>query len=102
MMRKRHLHRTRITAASGAPEVETVWCGALNGLCVTSVPLHALLALCTFVTIIRSSIVSGGKIQGIRRASMVFPEPGGPLMTICVPFATVPKLRLLASLQRYP
>jgi len=67
MMRKRHLHRTRITAASGAPEVETVWCGALNGLCVMSVPLHALLALCTFVTFIRSFIVSGGKIQGIRR-----------------------------------
>jgi uncharacterized protein (DUF2062 family) len=63
MMRKRHLHRTRITAASGAPEVETVWCGALNGLCVTSVPLHALLALCTFGIFIRSSIVRAAKYK---------------------------------------
>ena len=102
MMRKRHLHRTRITAASGEPEVETVWCGALNGLCVTSVPLHALLALCTFVTFIRSSIVSGGKIQGIRRASMAFPGPGGPLMTICVLFATLPRILVVATPNRVP
>jgi hypothetical protein len=41
-----------------------------------------VLALCTFVTSMRSSIVSGGRIPGIRRASTVFPEPGGPLMII--------------------
>jgi hypothetical protein len=28
----------------------------------------------------RSSMVSGGRMPGILRASMVFPEPGGPLM----------------------
>ena len=35
-----------------------------------------------------SSTVSGGSIPGIRRASMVFPEPGGPLRRMLIPNAT--------------
>ena len=50
----------------------------------------------------RASIVSGGKIPGIRRASMVLPEPGGPLITICVPFATRPRLLLSDFLGQEP
>jgi hypothetical protein len=34
------------------------------------------------VTSMLSSTVSGGSIPGSRRASMVFPEPGGPLRSV--------------------
>ena len=37
----------RLLAQPASPELETVWCGALNGLCVRSVPLPSPLALCT-------------------------------------------------------
>jgi hypothetical protein len=37
----------RLLAQPASPEVETVWCGALNGLCVRSVPLPSPLVLCT-------------------------------------------------------
>ena len=36
-----------LLAQPARAEVETVWCGALNGLCVRSVPLPSTLALCT-------------------------------------------------------
>jgi hypothetical protein len=80
VVRQRHLPRPRIASTPASPEVDTVWCGALNGLCVTSAPLPSPLALWILVTSMRSSMVSGGRIPGILRASMVFPEPGGPLM----------------------
>lgn len=79
-----------------------MWCGDLNGLCVTSAPLPSPLALWTLVTSMRSSIVSGGRIPGIRRASMVLPEPGGPLMTIYVRNATHPRLQVTATPGREP
>ena len=37
----------RLLAQPASPELETVWCGALNGLCVRSVPWPSPLALCT-------------------------------------------------------
>jgi len=62
-----------------------------------SVPLPSPLALWTFVTSMRSSIVSGGNMPGILRASMVFPEPGGPLNTINGRDATYLRLRVIAA-----
>ena len=37
----------RLLAQPVSPEVETGWCGALNGLCVRRVSLPSPLALCT-------------------------------------------------------
>ena len=94
MVRQRHLPRPRVAPTPASPEVDTVWCGALNGLRVTSAPLPSPLALWTLVTSMRSSMVSGGRMPGILRASMVFPEPGGPLMmTLCPPAAATSKAR---------
>ena len=36
----------------------------------------------TLVTSSDSSSVSGGRMDGTRRASMVFPEPGGPTKSL--------------------
>ncbi len=41
--------------------------------------------LCIFVTSRASSSVIGGRIEGIRRASMDFPVPGGPTINILWP-----------------
>ena len=44
------------------------------------------------------AIVKGGKMVGIRLASMVLPLPGGPMrMTLCPPAAAISKARLMFS-----
>ena len=46
-----------------------------------------------------SSSSSGGRIDGMREASMVLPEPGGPIMSSpCLPAAAICKARLAKSL----
>ncbi len=55
-----------------------MWCGARNGR--RTIRRSALIpaTLWIRVTSIASSRVSGGRIDGIRRASIVLPVPGGP------------------------
>ena len=60
------------------PEAETVWCGARNGRRVTSPPSCWPAIDASRVTSIASAGVIGGRIDGSRRASIVFPVPGGP------------------------
>lgn len=57
------------------------WCGAQYGGRATSgSPGGRIPATeCTAVTSSESCRVSGGRIQGIRSASIVLPAPGGPL-----------------------
>lgn len=90
VMRQRNLARTGVASPPASPEVETVWCGARNGRRVTKRPSLSPAALYTLVTSMLSSNVSGGSILGSLRASMVLPEPGGPLISMYVRFATHP------------
>ena len=56
-----------------------MWCGARNGRSVSSPPPPRRPAIDWMrVTSIASSGVSGGRIDGRRRASIVLPVPGGP------------------------
>jgi hypothetical protein len=54
------------------------------------------------VTSMLSSTVSGGSIPGSLLASMVFPEPGGPLKSMLISNATHPRLRFSATLGKEP
>jgi hypothetical protein len=54
------------------------------------------------VTSMLSSSVSGGSIPGSLRASMVFPDPGGPLSNMYVQNATHRRLRFTATLGEEP
>ena len=61
------------------PDGEIVWCGARNGRCRTSPPPWCSPATEWMrVTSSASGRVSGGRIDGRRRASIVLPVPGGP------------------------
>ena len=61
------------------PDGEIVWCGARNGRASTSPPPECRPAIEWIrVTSIASARLSGGRIDGIRRASIVLPVPGGP------------------------
>ena len=59
-----------------------MWCGARNGREVTKVPAHFSRPATEWTrdTSSASSTVSGGRMDGIRRASMVLPEPGEPII----------------------
>ena len=68
------------------PAGEIVWCGARNGRWRTSSsPTWRPATLWMRVTAIASSRVSGGRIEIIRRASIVLPVPGGPGQQEVVP-----------------
>jgi len=46
------------------------------------------------VTSTASAVLSGGRIEGMRSASIVFPVPGGPLsITLCAPAAAITSAR---------
>ena len=68
----------------------TVWCGARNGRDVTNTPppFSRPATECIFETSSASSTVIGGSMDGIRRAIIVFPEPGAPIMSMLCPPAT--------------
>ena len=82
---------------------EIVQCGARTGRAVDerrgrrAGPATLWIA----VTSIASSSVSGGRIDGRRRASMVFPEPGGPSSsTLWPPAAATSSARLACAWPR--
>ena len=58
-----------------------VWCGARNGRDRSSPPPGGSMPATEWivVTVSASSKESGGRSPGSRRASIVFPAPGGPL-----------------------
>ena len=74
-----------------------VWCGARNGR-VRQSPLRGASKPATLQIVeisIASSVVRGGKIPGSRRASIVFPPPGGPRrITLWFPAAAISSARL--------
>ena len=79
---------------------ESVWCGDLNGLDVTSeTPSGSIPATeWSFVVPIASSKESGGSIVGIRFASILFPVPGEPIIRIlCPPAAAISSARFALS-----
>ncbi len=85
------------------PASETVWCGARKGRTLSSpTPLGsapATLWICVVST--ASGKVSGGRIPGKRLASMVLPEPGGPIIsTLCDPAAATSRARLAVPCPR--
>ena len=64
-----------------------VWCGARNGRVATTrgrFPSSPA-TLWIFVTSSASAVVVRGRIEGSRRASIVFPQPGGPTSTTLWP-----------------
>src|SRR5918996_344806 len=84
-----------------SPCAEIVWCGARNGRWVASFPFPRPAALCICVTSSASSNVGGGRMPGSRRASMVFPAPGGPIISrLWPPAAAISSARLASAWPR--
>src|SRR5438552_336637 len=85
---------------SAASEMEQ-W-GARTGRLVTSGrPSRRPATLWIIVTSIASSSASGGRIDGRRRASMVLPEPGGPMSsTLWPPAAATSRARRACACPR--
>ncbi len=82
---------------------EAVWCGARNGRTATSGRPGASRPATEWmrVTSRASSSVSGGRIPGRRRASIVFPMPGGPArIRLCAPAAAISSARRARSCPR--
>ena len=76
--------------------VEAPWCGARNGGTVTSTVDGGRTPATEWilVTSSASSGVRGGRIPGSRRASIVFPVPGGPASSrLCAPAAAISSAR---------
>jgi hypothetical protein len=69
------------------PAWEMVWWGARNGRRPTSPSSRDSVPAteCTFVVSMASAKVMAGRMVGIRRASIVLPEPGGPIMRVLWP-----------------
>ncbi len=83
-----------------SPGEEMVWCGARKGRRTTSGSPggSSPATLWMRVISIASSRVSGGMMPGSRRASMVLPAPGGPVMsTLCAPATAISSARLTPS-----
>ncbi len=57
-----------------------VWCGLLKGLHLTILSFRIPATLCIFVISIASSKLNGGRIETNLLASIVFPEPGEPII----------------------
>src|SRR6266571_4919579 len=64
-----------------------VWCGARNGRRATSDSPSGRVPATEWIFVVSSasSRLILGKIVGRRRASIVFPEPGGPTMSMLCP-----------------
>ena len=80
------------------PASDTVWCGARNGRRTTS-DSRAFSTPATEwmrVTSSASSGVRGGRMDGIRRASIVLPAPGDPTMSRLCPPATATSIARFA------
>ena len=81
-----------------SPMELTVWCGARNGRRVTNLPppLATPATECMRDTSSASSTASGGSMDGMRRASIVFPDPGEPIIRMLCPPATATSIACLA------
>lgn len=76
------------------------WCGARKGRCDIRPRCVPILPAteCIFVVSNASSRVIGGRMVGTRRASIVLPEPGEPIIiTLWPPAAATSKARLTYS-----
>lgn len=75
------------------------WCGARNGRARVSAPLAIRPATeCTIDVSSSSCAVSGGRMPGMRWASIDLPEPGGPVNNrLCPPAAAISSARLACS-----
>ena len=72
------------------PASEMVWCGERNGRwCSSPQPAGSTPAMLWILVVsMASSKVSGGRMPASRLASMLLPEPGGPIIrTLCEPAA---------------
>ena len=80
-----------------SPAGEMVWCGERNGLAFTSeTPLGSFPEMeYIFVVSSDSSKVISGRIDGILFASILFPEPGGPIIIMLCPPAAATSNALL-------
>jgi len=58
-----------------------VWWGERNGRMVTSASLRLNLPATEWILVVSSasSMLNGGSMDGSRFASMVLPDPGGPM-----------------------
>ena len=66
-----------------SPTGVTVWCGERNGRVVISPSCFSVPAIeWIFVVSIISSKLISGRIDGTRFASILLPEPGGPMSRI--------------------
>src|SRR3989344_3358550 len=82
---------------------EEVWCGFLNGrvLIISSSDFNAPAMECILVTSRASFFDSGGRMDANARASIVFPVPGGPIISaLCEPAAAISRPRLADSCPR--
>src|SRR5213594_3627917 len=82
------------------PASEIVWCGARNGRRATSdSPTGSTPATeWIFVVSSASSRLIFGRMVGSRRASIVFPDPGGPIIRmLCPPAAATSSARLACA-----
>ena len=78
-----------------------MWCGARKGRSVASRPVPMPAALWTWVISSASSKLGGGRMPGSRRASMVLPAPGGPIISrLWPPAAAISSARLASSCPR--
>ena len=78
------------------PAAETVWWGARKGRVWIKEVFGGIIPAmeCSFVVSMVSSNVIGGKIEGKRFASILFPEPGGPISsTLWPPLAAISNAR---------
>ena len=79
-----------------SPASDMVWCGALNGLMdKNGLPFLSIpMTLYILVVSRASSKVRSGKIVGSLLAIMVFPDPGGPFMSMLWPPAAAISIAL--------
>ena len=77
----------------------TVWCGARKGRRVTNMPPPFSRPATEWMreTSSASSTVIGGRMEGRRRASMVLPEPGEPIISRLCPPATATSIAVLTD-----
>src|SRR5438094_4437884 len=92
-----------ITPPPISPASEMVWCGARNGRAPTRPEGESSTPATLWILVVSSasSKVKGGRIEGMRLASMVLPEPGGPIIKmLCPPAEATSSARLAVCCPR--
>ena len=100
---RRDLARPRARASTDDAGTDTPWCGARNGGSATSGLPGREQARDRVDSrhLERLAAVSAGRIPGSRRASIVFPVPGGPISSrLCAPAAAISSARRARSWPR--